>query len=102
MRRSSSSARRRDRESSLMRESMGFRRSVLERVPAFDPELWPGGLGFGGDTLFGWELAEAGFRIGYAPKTTVLYHFDPSRLRRAHCLGDARKRGRTAASLRYH
>ena len=86
----------------LIGASMGFRRSVLERVPAFDPELWPGGLGFGGDTLFGWELAEAGFRIGYAPKTTVLYHFDPSRLRRAHWLGDARKRDRTAGSLRYH
>jgi hypothetical protein len=25
----------------------GFRRSVLERVPAFDPELGPGALGLG-------------------------------------------------------
>ena len=86
----------------LIGASMGFRRSVLERVPAFDPELGPGALGLGEDTLFGWQLAEAGFKIGYAPITTVLHQFDPSRLRRTHWLGDARKRGRTEAYLCYH
>ncbi len=82
--------------------SMGFRRSALERVPAFDPELGPGALGLGEDTLFGWQLVEAGSKIGYAPATAVQHHFDPSRLRRTIWLGEARKHGRTAAYIRYH
>lgn len=86
----------------LIGASMGFRRSVLKRVSAFDPELGPGTLGFGDDTLFGWQLTEAGFRIDYAPKARADHHLDSSRLRRAQWLDAARKRGRTEAYLRYH
>ena len=81
---------------------MGFRRSVLERVPAFDTELGPGALGFGDDTLFGWQLSEAGFRIGYARSAGVIHHVNPSRLRRTEWLSAARSRGRSQAYLRYH
>ena len=86
----------------LIGANMGFHRSVLERVPAFDPELGPGGLGLGEDTLLGWQLVEAGFKVGYAPKASVIHQLDASRLRRAHWLDDARKRGRTEAYLNYH
>ncbi len=86
----------------LIGGNMGFRRSVLERVPAFDPELGPGALGFADDTLFGWQLSEAGFEIGYAPKARAIHQLDVSRLRRNHWLGDARKRGQTEAYIRYH
>ena len=86
----------------LIGANMGFRRSVLDRVPAFDPELAPGGLGLGEDTLFGWQLVEAGFKIGYAPKAAAIHQLDASRLRRTYWLNDARKRGRTEAYLRYH
>jgi hypothetical protein len=75
---------------------------VLERVPAFDPELGPGGLGLGEDTLFGWQLVEAGFKIGYAPKAAGVHQLDVSRLRRTYWLGDARKRGRSDAYRCYH
>jgi glycosyltransferase involved in cell wall biosynthesis len=86
----------------LIGASMAFRRAVLERVPAFDPELGPGGLGLADDTLFGWQLIEAGFKIGYAHQPAVLHHLDSLRLRRTYWLDDARKRGRTTAYLRYH
>ena len=82
--------------------SMAFRRSALERVPGFDPELGPGALGLGEDTLFGWQLLEAGSKIAYAREAAVQHHFDPSRLRRTIWLGEARKHGLSAAYIRYH
>lgn len=86
----------------LIGASMGFRRAVLDHVSAFDPELGPGALGLGEDTLFGLQLGEAGFRIGYARRTRVLHHFDESRLRRANWLELARSWGRTEAYIQYH
>ena len=83
--------------------SMGFRRSALERVPTFDTELGPGSaLGLGEDTLFGWQLLEAGFKITYARRTSVLHCFDSARLRRSIWLGEARKHGRSNAYIQYH
>ena len=86
----------------LIGGNMGFRRSVLERVRAFDPELGRGALGFADDTLFGWQLSRAGYRIKYLPTARVIHQFDVSRLKRARWLSDARQRGRTGAYLRYH
>ena len=86
----------------LIGANMGFRRSVLKRVSAFDPELGPGARGFGEDTLFGWQLVEAGFKIAYSPKAAITHHLDATRLRRFYWIEDARKRGRTDAYLAYH
>jgi len=86
----------------LIGANMGLRRSVLKRVPSFDPELGPGALGLGEDTLFGWQLIEAGFTIEYAPKAVVLHQPHASRLRRVHWLDEARKHGRSEAYRRYH
>jgi GT2 family glycosyltransferase len=86
----------------LIGANMGFRRSVLERVPRFDPELGPGALGFAEDTLFGWQLVQAGFKVGYAPKARAIHQLDVSRLRRRNWLNDSRKRGRTEAYRLYH
>ncbi len=86
----------------LIGANMGFRRSVLDCVPGFDPELGPGALGLGEDTLFGWQLVEAGFTIEYAPEARVLHRLDVSRLKRVNWLGEARKHGRTEAYQAYH
>jgi glycosyltransferase involved in cell wall biosynthesis len=86
----------------LIGANMGFRRSVLDRVSAIDPELGAGRLGTAEETLFGWQLVEAGFRIQYVPTAKVIHHLDASRLLRRHWLGDAVKRGRSKAYLRYH
>lgn len=99
---SSNDARLHEGSRELIGANMGFRRSVLERVPRFDPELGPGALGFAEDTLFGWQLVEAGFKIGYAPKARAIHQLDSSRLRRANWLNDSRKRGRTEAYILYH
>jgi glycosyltransferase involved in cell wall biosynthesis len=86
----------------LIGASMVFHRSVLERVPAFDTELGPGALGFGDDSLFSWQLEEAGFRIGEASEALVMHHPDASRLLRSSWLSAAKARGQTEAYLLYH
>ena len=98
----SDSARTREGVRELIGGNMGFRRAVLERVPAFDSELGAGALGFAEEALFGWQLVEAGFRIQYVRAASVIHHLDESRLRRADWLDGARKRGRTEAYLSYH
>jgi glycosyltransferase involved in cell wall biosynthesis len=82
--------------------NMGFHRSALARVPLFDPEIGAGALGYGEETLFAWQLLEAGFKIVYAPKAQVVHHFDVSRLRRKSFLNGSKNHGRSMAYLRYH
>jgi glycosyltransferase involved in cell wall biosynthesis len=86
----------------LIGANMGFHRSVLKSVPAFDPEVGPGARGLGEDSLFGWQLVEAGYKIEYVPKAAAIHQPDASRLRRFYWLDDARKRGRSDAYLAYH
>ena len=81
---------------------MGFHRSVLRQVPAFDPELGAGALGFGEDTLFSWQLDEAGFRLRSVPEALVEHHPEPERLLRSEWLAAARGRGRRSAYLLHH
>jgi glycosyltransferase involved in cell wall biosynthesis len=82
--------------------NMGFRRAVLDRVPAFDPELGPGASGFGEESLFSWQLCEAGFRLISVPEAVVVHHPDSLRLLRPHWLSAARSRGRGSAYFFYH
>ncbi len=83
--------------------NMAFARHVLDRVPAFDPELGPGGpYGQSDDSLFSWQLREAGFRLRGALHVAVDHHFDPVRLLRTSFHRAARHRGRTLAYLAHH
>lgn len=86
----------------LIGANMAFRREVLEKVPCFDNELGPGALGFGDDTLFGWQLTQAGFSICYAPNASVEHYFEPARLTRSSLTAMAAKQGRSSAYLAYH
>ena len=86
----------------LIGANMAFCRSVLHQVPRFDRELGPGALGFGDDTLFGWQLREAGFQIAFSPEATVEHHFEASRLTRCSLVAMAQKQGRSAAYMAYH
>lgn len=86
----------------LIGANMGFRRSVLERVPAYDPELGPGALGLGEESLFGSQLVEAGFKIKFAPTAVVVHFPEKSRLKRSQWLDTARKKGRQEAYIQYH
>lgn len=82
--------------------SMAFSREVLAKVPAFDTELGPGAAGFYDETLFSFQLREAGFRIAPAFGAAVEHHFDESRLLRASFLDSARKMGRSTAYVAHH
>jgi glycosyltransferase involved in cell wall biosynthesis len=82
--------------------NMALGRHVLARVPAFDPELGPGALGQGDDSLFSWQLLRAGFRIADALDVAVEHHFDPRRLLRASFHQSAERRGRVLAYQRHH
>jgi glycosyltransferase involved in cell wall biosynthesis len=83
--------------------SMAFHRRVLERVPAFDPELGPGtAYGFFDDTLFSYQLRQAGFRIATVLDAPVTHAPEADRLSRAAYLHAARCRGRGLVYLGYH
>ena len=82
--------------------NMAFSRKVLEKVPQFDTDLGPGALGFDDDTLFAWQLLQAGFRVELALDVCVEHHFEPSRLLRQNFLSSARKMGCSWAYVVYH
>ena len=82
--------------------NMAFLRTVLARVPGFDPDLGPGALGFADDTLFSRQLWAAGFHIVPEGTAAVQHHFQPERLTRASLLDAARKRGETKAYVAHH
>jgi glycosyltransferase involved in cell wall biosynthesis len=88
--------------SRMVGANMAFSRSVLDRVPAFDIELGPGGLGFGDDTLFSRQLKAAGYRIALASQAVVEHHFLKDRLAPGEWIKSAGKLGRTDAYISHH
>jgi len=82
--------------------NMSFHRRVLDRVPGFDLELGPGALGFHDETLFSWQLHEAGYNIVGALNVVVEHHFDRNRVSRQGILDLARKFGRSDAFTFHH
>jgi glycosyltransferase involved in cell wall biosynthesis len=87
---------------SLIGANMAFSRTVLSKVPGFDTELGPGARGFHDESLFSFQLKEAGFRIVSAFDVIVEHHFDESRLTRAHLIETLRKMGASSAYRMYH
>ena len=86
----------------LVGANMAFLRTVLARVPGFDPALGPGALGFADDTLFSRQLWAAGFNTVLEETAAVEHHFQPERLTRTSLLDAARKRGETMAYVAHH
>ncbi|MDB6169036.1 MAG: protein/glycosyl transferase [Verrucomicrobia bacterium] len=91
-----------DNPKSMIGANMAFSRRVLEKVPGFDLELGPGGVGSGEETLFCKQLRTAGYRLAGALNVTVEHHFDLRRTSREALLELARIKGRTAAFILYH
>jgi glucosyl-dolichyl phosphate glucuronosyltransferase len=89
-------------EPSLIGANMAIARRVLERVPAFDPELGPGALGFYDDTLFSAQLVLAGFRVVAEPAAVVEHHVHSQRLGRREMLEMARRFAHTRAYVDHH
>jgi glycosyltransferase involved in cell wall biosynthesis len=87
---------------SLIGANMAFSRDVLSKVPAFDTELGPGALGFHDESLFSFQLKEAGYRIASAFEVIVEHHFDESRLQRDELIETTRKMGASSAYRKYH
>jgi glycosyltransferase involved in cell wall biosynthesis len=86
----------------LVGACMGFHRSVLEKVPEFDPELGAGALGFAEETLFSNQLGVAGYSLGKIDQTCVEHHPRASRLVRKEWLAAAKNRGRSEAYVLHH
>lgn len=82
--------------------NMAFHRSVLSVVDCFDPNLGPGALGMGEETLFSYQLIEGGFRIDAALSVQVQHAFDVSRLSATGFREIAFAMGRSEAYLAYH
>jgi GT2 family glycosyltransferase len=86
----------------IISANMAISRRVLEKVSRFDPELGPGRLGTMEDTLFSWQLREAGYRIEMVTEAAVEHHFDEKRLTRDGFVRAAISRGRSLSYIRYH
>ncbi|MBA2341201.1 MAG: glycosyltransferase family 2 protein [Pyrinomonadaceae bacterium] len=86
----------------LVGANMAISRKVLNRVPEFDVELGPGAMGFGEDTLFSWQLKEAGFSLASKLDALVEHHCEESRLSRVNFLDRAKKEGQVDAYIAYH
>lgn len=82
--------------------NIAFRRQVLSRVPAFDPELGPGALGFGEDSLFSSQLKRADFQLRYVPAAKVEHHFAPDRLTSTAFRQRIFRDGRSRAYVAHH
>lgn len=86
----------------LLGLNMAFSRRVLEDVPAFDPEIGSGALGFSEDSLFSFQLIEAGYKVITAFDASVEHHFDASRLQRKSLLQRAVNEGCSTAYMWHH
>lgn len=82
--------------------NMAFKRSVLEKVPAFDPNLGAGALGFCEESLFDDQLRAANFNIARAMESLVEHHFSPDRLETDNLKNAAYRQGRSLAYVAYH
>jgi glucosyl-dolichyl phosphate glucuronosyltransferase len=82
--------------------NMAFAARVLDKVPAFDPELGPGALGFDDETLFAWQLQKCGYRLRAAFDVAVEHHFDADRLTGESFVKLARKMGWSRAYVQHH
>ncbi len=91
-----------DKPNRMVGANMAFSRKVLTKVPQFNVELGPGAMGFGDETLFTWELFDAGYRLRAALETVVVHHCDASRLSRAGFITTAEKFGRVSAYVAHH
>ena len=86
----------------LVGANMAVARAVFETIPQFDPELDPGAMGFGGDSLFSEQLRIANFSIAAALDIAVKHHPDPSRLSSTAWKQTAKTAGRSEAYISYH
>lgn len=91
-----------ERPGTFVGANMAISRTVLARVPGFDPDLGPGALGFCEDALLCLQVNQAGFRSVFALDVIVEHHFDRSRLTRRSFLSRAEKEGRSSAYLADH
>lgn len=87
----------------IISANMALSRTVFQEIEGFDPELGPGGrVGALEDTLFSWQLREAGYRIQMVCDAPVEHHFDEFRLTRPGFIRAAIDRGRSLAYIHYH
>jgi glycosyltransferase involved in cell wall biosynthesis len=82
--------------------NMAFSRRILQKVPAFDPELGPGALGFGDEALFAAQIREAGFTLVPRWDVAVEHHCSADRLNRDGLAGIAKRMGYSRAYVQYH
>ena len=86
-----------DTRTPLIGASMAFSRRVLEQVPLFDVEVRQGM-----DSLFSYQLEEAGCRVVMALDTVSEHHLQPERLTRKAFAVMARRRGEQNAYIMRH
>ncbi len=89
-------------ETGLIGANMAISRRAYEQVGAFDDELGPGALGFGDETLLGWQLIGSGSRHLVALDVSVEHHFEVTRITRSWLLQSADRKGRSLGYIDFH
>ena len=89
-------------ETGLIGANMAISRRAYEQVGAFDDELGPGALGFGDETLLGWQLIGSGSRHLVALDVSVEHHFEVTRITRGWLLSSADRKGRSLGYIDFH
>lgn len=87
----------------LVGASMSLARSVLRLVPGFDPNLGPGALGLGEESLFYSQIKAAGCAVRWAAAEAEVVHWcDESRVELASLEAHAEKLGRSFGFIAHH
>ena len=71
-------------------------------MSSFDPELGPGALGFGDDSLFAFQVLQSNYTILGVLDIEAKHYFDKARLLHKSWIESAQKRGKSKAYISYH
>ena len=84
--------------------NMAISKKAINKTSGYDQMLGPGGQGLGNaeDTLLGWQIRKAGFKILPRPEVVVEHYPDSSILNRSSLLNRAKRLGRSEAYISYH
>jgi glycosyltransferase involved in cell wall biosynthesis len=86
----------------LVTANLAMKKTIFNAIPGFDAELGPGALGFGEDTLLGWQIKEAGFTVMLKNDVKVTHCFSESRLNSQGLREIAKRQGKSEAYISYH
>jgi len=88
-----------DWDDNLTGANMVVRRTVIERIGGFSPQIGAGAAGFMEDSEFSWRLRRSGYKLIYAPQILVRHQINRAQLQKGLFLDRYFRWGRSEAYL---